>query len=143
MPCALNYCVQCDSAFQTRAAHVHGWLGRNPFVLDVTRDQQSNWRLNGKAAPAVRGCIDVDINISPSTNLLSIRRLSPREGTPLTVRAAWLAFPQKKFTPLEQVYTRTSPTTFDYAAPSLRFTSRLVVDRHGMVLEYPPLWTQA
>jgi uncharacterized protein len=140
-PCALNYSVQCDRAFQTRAAHVRGWVGSKPFVIDATRDAQSNWRLNGTTVPAVRGCIDVDINVSPSTNLLSLRRLRPRTGTALTVRAAWLAFPQMKFMPLEQVYTRTSPTTYDYAAPSLGFNSRLVVNRHGMVLEYPPLWT--
>jgi uncharacterized protein len=142
MPCALSYSVECDHAFHTRTAHVRGWLGRKPFVIDATRDVQSNWRLNGTAVPAVRGCIDVDINVSPSTNLLSLRRLRPRTGTALAVRAAWLEFPQMKFTPLEQVYTRTSTTTYDYAAPSLKFARRLVVDRHGMVLEYPPLWTQ-
>ena len=142
VPCALSYSVTCDRDFVTLAARVRGWIGRKPFTFEITRDRRSNWRLNGTTANAVKGCVDVDINISPSTNLLSLRRLRPRRGQLLTVKAAWLAFPEASLAPLEQTYERSGANTYEYHAPSLDFSSRLVVNRHGLVLEYPPLWTQ-
>jgi hypothetical protein len=39
------------------------------------------------------GCVNIDLNFSPSTNLLPIRRLDLSVGASAIVRAAWLRFP--------------------------------------------------
>lgn len=142
-PCALDYRVDCDSAFATRTARVAGWLGRRRIDFWVRVDRKKRWRANGALVPAVQGCVDIDINFSPSTNLLSLRRLHPKVGETISVRAAWLAFPKLELQPLEQTYHRTAAATYGYRAPSLDFSSRLTAGRGGFVVEYPPLWTRA
>ena len=47
----------------------------------------------GADSRAVDGCRDIDLNFSPSTNVLPIRRLSLDVGDQAAVRAAWLRFP--------------------------------------------------
>src|SRR5438132_1248052 len=72
------------------------------------------WRLNGTECPAVAGCIDVDLNWSPSTNLLPICRLGLAPGQEAGVRAAWLRFPSFTLEPLEQRYRRLDAATYRY-----------------------------
>ena len=64
--------------------------------------------------PAVAGCVDLDLNFSPSTNLLPIRRLNLSVGQEAAVRAAWLRFPSFILEPLEQLYRRVDATTYRY-----------------------------
>jgi hypothetical protein len=90
------------------------------------------------AAP-VAGCIDIDLNFSPSTNLLPIRRLGLQVGEEASVRAAWLRFPSFRLEPLEQSYTRRE-TTYVYRNQDSGFTADLRVSPNGMVLDYEGLW---
>ena len=69
------------------------------------------WRLDGRQRPEVAGCIDLDLNFSPSTNLLPIRRLELPVGGEARIRAAWLRFPAFSLEPLEQVYRRLGDRT--------------------------------
>jgi len=57
-------------------ASVSGWVAETAVDIDLVVDREHRWRLNGIEQPAVAGCIDVDMNFSPSTNLLHIRRLN-------------------------------------------------------------------
>src|SRR5205814_2718699 len=54
----------------------------------------------------VRGCLDVDLGITPSTNTLPIRRLGLAVGQAKEVRAAWIVFPELEVRLLTQTYTR-------------------------------------
>src|SRR5262245_31152274 len=75
LPCRLDYRIICDSRWLTRSAHIDGWVNDREIriQLKVTRDGQ--WFINEEESPAVAGCIDLDLNFSPSTNQLPIRRL--------------------------------------------------------------------
>ena len=53
----------------------------------------ARWLLNNEPVPSARGCLDIDLNFSPSTNLLPVRRLNLTVGHEATVRAAWLRRP--------------------------------------------------
>ena len=95
--------------------------GPHPIDVDLSVDAAGRWRLNGADCPAVEGCVDLDLNFSPSTNALPIRRLGLAVGQAAEVRAAWLRFPSFALEPLEQVYRRTGETTYRYesaGAPS-------------------------
>ena len=52
-----------------------------------------HWWQNEVEQPQVAGCIDIDLNFSPSTNLLPIRRCNLAVGEAVAVNAAWLRFP--------------------------------------------------
>lgn len=98
--------------------------------------------MNGEPASAVDGCTDVDLNFSPSTNLLPIRRLRLAEGGHAAVRAAWLRFPSFDLEPLEQEYRRTGPTAYRYESAGGSFVRDLAVDDTGFVVDYPGIWSE-
>src|SRR5688572_7833857 len=75
-PCRLSYLVMCDGNWNTRRAKVYGWCADTIVDIDLVADGEHRWRVNGIEHSKVAGCIDLDLNFSPSTNLLPIRRLS-------------------------------------------------------------------
>jgi hypothetical protein len=86
------------------------------------------------------GCIDLDLNFSPSTNLLPIRRLDIAIGETADIKAAWLRFPSFKLEPLPQRYHHLDETTYHYESGGGEFVADLRVNRSGFVIDYPGLW---
>jgi len=108
--------------------------------IELSVDSARCWRLNGTECPAVAGCIDLDLNFSPSTNLVPIRRLNLAIGQEARVHAAWLRFPGFVLEPLEQLYRRVGATTYRYESGGGRFVTELQVDAAGFVTHYPGFW---
>src|SRR6266571_3333703 len=136
-PCRLDYLVVCDAGWRTVTATVAGWVGDKTVDIEILVDSARRWRLNGTECPAVAGCIDVDLNWSPSTNLLPIRRLGLAPGQEAGVRAAWLRFPSFTLEPLEQRYRRIDAATYRYESGGGAFVTDLEVDAAGFVTHYP------
>jgi hypothetical protein len=137
--CRLDYLIVCDSEWRTSSCRVTGWLGNQSIDIEITVDALANWRINGTACPAVAGCIDVDLNFSPSTNLLPIRRLDLEIGAEADVQAAWLRFPSFALERLDQRYRRVGPETYRYESAGGTFVSELEVNVAGFVTLYPNL----
>jgi hypothetical protein len=139
-PCRLNYRIVCDEAWHTRSTHVDGWLGNMLIDIEIKTDSTGNWWLNEVEQPQVAGCIDIDLNFSPSTNLLPIRRLELDIGEAGEVNAAWLRFPSFQLEPLPQQYRRLDENTYRYESAGGQFVAELKVDSSGFVIDYPGLW---
>jgi hypothetical protein len=139
-PCCLNYLIVCDEQWQTRSAKVSGWLGSELISVTIDVGPEHRWRLNGEECAEVFGCIDIDLNFSPSTNLLPIRRLELAENEESVVRAAWLRFPSFKLEPLEQLYRHLDASTYRYESAGGKFVADLEVNEVGFVVRYPGLW---
>jgi hypothetical protein len=135
--CRLDYAVVCDSAWRTVSAMIAGWIGPEPVELAVSVDAAGRWTLGGRDCPQVEGCVDIDLNWSPSTNLLPIRRLDLAPGEHADVRAAWLRFPSLVLEPLEQRYRRLDEWTYRYESAGGSFVADLEVNAEGFVLHYP------
>lgn len=135
--CRLYYEVRCDGAWHTTAARVAGFVGGDAVEVAIEADGTGGWRMNGEACPQVEGCIDVDLNFSPSTNLLPIRRLRLGVGEEAEVRAAWLRFPGFALEPLEQRYRRTAEDGYRYESAGGAFVRDLAVNADGFVTRYP------
>ncbi len=138
-PGRLSYLVVCDSSWNTLRGSVSGWVGVQDVNIEITVDAQ-RWTLNGIEESAVEGCIDLDLNFSPATNLLPIRRLKLEIGQQSEIKAAWLRFPQFKLEPLAQVYTRLDEFTYRYSSGGGSFVRDLTVNEVGFVTDYPELW---
>ena len=138
-PCRLSYLVVCDSSWNTLRGSVFGWVGDQDVNVEIAVDAQ-RWTMNGVAESAVEGCIDLDLNFSPSTNLLPIRRLKLAIGEQAEVKAAWLRFPSFKFELLSQVYTRLDEFRYRYSSGGGNFVCDLTVNEAGFVTDYPGLW---
>jgi membrane protein YdbS with pleckstrin-like domain len=139
-PCRLDYRVICDAQWQTVSGRVTGFIGDRPVEVECSADGEGRWRLQGVEQPQVAGCTDLDLNFSPSTNLLPIRRLGLAVGEEAPVRAAWLRFPSMRLEPLDQVYRRTGPAAYRYESAGGSFVADLEVDGAGFVTRYPDLW---
>lgn len=139
-PCRLDYSIVCDSAWRTVSGRIDGWVGDEVVALDISVGAGGEWLLNETEFPIVAGCIDLDLNFSPSTNLLPIRRLSLEVGQEAAVRAAWLRFPSFTLEPLDQIYRRLGETTWRYESAGGRFVRELEVNEEGFVTHYPGLW---
>jgi hypothetical protein len=144
-PTALHYTVRCDAQWRSTEATVDGWCNARTVELRVLRARDGSWTLNGVPCPAVAGCVDLDLNFTPATNLLPLRRLDLQVGQAAEVRSAWLEWPAAVLTPLVQRYARRSIAEYDYEADlpgTAKFVAVLRVEPRGWVLDYAGLWQE-
>jgi hypothetical protein len=88
--------------------------------------------------PEFANCVDVDLSFTPATNTLPIRRLDLRVGEQAEVEVAWLTWPDLDVRPIRQSYARLAENRYRYTQDD--FTAELVVDDHGLVVDYEGLW---
>jgi hypothetical protein len=139
--CRLDYVIVCDAGWRTRSGRVAGWVGAETVEVEVAADPDTGrWRLNGEERPEVAGCVDLDLNFSPTTNLLPIRRLGLAVGEAADVRAAWLRFPGFALEPLDQRYRRVGPGAYRYESAGGAFVADLAVSPAGVVTDYAGFW---
>jgi uncharacterized protein len=139
-PCRLDYRIECDTTWHTQSAWVQGWLNQTFIDIQIKTDSTGNWWLNEVEQPQVVGCTDIDLNFSPSTNLLPIRRLSLEVGETAEVKAAWLRFPSFQLEPLPQQYRRLDENRYRYESAGGQFVAELKVNSSGFVIDYPGIW---
>src|SRR5439155_24707202 len=128
-------------ARSTLSATVGGQSGERRVDIEITARADVTWQLNDQSCPQVAGCRDVDLNFSPSTNLLPIRRLNLDIGQESSVRAAWLRFPSFALEPLEQSYRRTGERTYRYESAGGKFVAELQLHHSGLPLRYGDIWS--
>ena len=138
LPVRVEYRVLADAAGATTGVHVRDLRGFAQRTLTLARDAKGSWTLDGAAAKALKGCIDVDLGCSPSTNTLPIRRLGLEIGEEAEIHVAWLVWPELSVQRVLQRYTRLAEDRYRYTQDE--FEAGLKVDRHGLVVEYEGLW---
>lgn len=133
-PLRIEYRVLTDGSGMTTAAHVRDLRGFEQRSVMLERSAKGAWSLDGKPARTLKGCTDVDLGCSPSTNTLPIRRLRLGVGASATIQAAWLRFPELTVEKAAQTYTRLDEQTYRYESGT--FSAELVVDDDGLVASY-------
>jgi hypothetical protein len=136
VPVRIEYRVLTDGNGATTAVHVRDLRGFMHRTLTLARDAKGGWTVDGSPNRALRGCHDVDLGCSPSTNTLPVRRLRLGVGATKTINAAWVRFPELTVEKGPQTYTRLDEFTYRYASGS--FEAELVVDDDGVVAQYGP-----
>jgi uncharacterized protein len=134
LPVRVEYRVLADRAGMTTAVHVRDLRGFETRTIALERTAKGAWTVDGSAAPRLRGCTDVDLGCSPSTNTLPIRRLRLAVGGSHTIQAAWVTFPELAVTKAAQTYTRLDEFTYRYSSGT--FEADLTVDDDGLVTGY-------
>jgi hypothetical protein len=134
LPVRIEYRVMTDGAGMTKAAHIRDLRGFEQRALTLERTAKGVWSVNGSVDRTLKGCTDVDLACSPSTNTLPIRRLRLRVGGSQTIQAAWVRFPDLSVVKGAQTYTRLDEFTYRYDSPT--FSAELVVDDDGLVATY-------
>lgn len=134
VPVRIEYRVLADGAGVTTAAHVRDLRGFEQRTLTIERDPKGNWTVDGTVVKALKGCTDVDLGCSPSTNTLPVRRLGLGVGASRKIQAAWIQFPELTVIKAAQTYTRIDEFTYRYATAT--FEAELTVDDDGLVAAY-------
>jgi hypothetical protein len=139
-PLEVRYTVACSPTWETRRARVELETGNAGRALELDADEAGVWLLNGRRMDELTGCRDVDLGITPSTNILPIRRLALDNGEARAVSAAWVRFPDLAVMTLPQRYTRLAERRYRYESRGGSFTAELEVDELGLVVRYGDFW---
>ena len=123
-----------DGAGLTTAAHVRDLRGFEARTIALERDPKGNWSVDGKVVKALKGCTDVDLGCSPSTNTLPIRRMRLGVGASHKIQAAWVQFPELTVVKAAQTYARLDEFTYRYSSGD--FAAELTIDDDGLVTAY-------
>ena len=134
----IAYTVAANPDWSTRHAAVD--IPALATSFDVQVGSGDRWFIDGDHRTDLDGCVDIDFGWTPATNTLPIRRLRFTAGTPKTIRAVWLKWPELLFVPAEQTYIKRSDRRWTYESGD--FAADLAVDEHGVVRTYgdPPIW---
>jgi hypothetical protein len=137
----VQYVISVDDAWLTRSAHITGWTeeGRRDVLLES--DGSGQWSLDGRRAPELDGCLDVDLESSACTNTLPVHRLRLEIGRESEAPAAYVRAVDLAVERLAQRYARVDDSNgthqYDYRAPAFDFETRLIYDAAGLVMSYP------
>lgn len=88
-PYVARYSIELDAGWRARKVEVELEDG-GQRRLSLRADGEGNWSHDGQRLGQVAKCIDVDLEWSPSTNTLPIRRLGRYRYRPVASRQTWL-----------------------------------------------------
>lgn len=139
-PFAACFIVETDAQWRTRSVTVEAIDGRG---FAIASDGEGAWTgQDGRRISLLDGCIDVDLQATPYTNTLPIRRLdlTPARGA-VELDMAYVDFDTFEISRLAQRYTcLEAGRRYLYENADGSFAAEVTVDDEGLVVEYPPLF---
>ena len=146
-PWTVEYAIELDGAGATRSARISGRSAAGPRSALLEADGAGSWQVNGRPAPQLDGCLDVDLESSAMTNALPVRRLALAVAARASAPAAYVRAADLAVDRLEQTYLHApgegAGEYYDYAAPAFDFETRMAYDQSGLVLDYPSIAIRA
>lgn len=132
----VTYTIALGLGWETRAAYVRGRGPAGGWERAV-RVQGGSWTIDGKPAPHLDGCLDVDLESSAMTNAFPVARLGLDPDAEAEAPAAWIRV-DGSVEVLEQSYRRRGDArSYDYEAPGQDFRCVIGYAEDGLALDYP------
>jgi hypothetical protein len=140
-----GYTLILDKQFRTLEIRIMiEQAPRSMAALHLLANGEGTWAdADERHIPDLDGCIDVDIQWSPLTNTLPVRRLDLRQGDEQDITVAYIELPGLSVRKVTQHYTRTGERTIQYASETRDFVRELTLDDEGFVVDYPDLFERA
>ncbi len=139
MPLHVEYTIETDPPWNTTACVVDRLYG-NAHKHLALRVNEGRWLVNEEHRRDLDGCVDVYMEISPSTNMLPINRLNLDFNRPEAMSAAWVRFPELDVARSSQSYERNSAGCYLYRNRASCSEAQLQVDPVGLVIDYADIW---
>ena len=152
----VRYQVQCDHGWRFRELRISVADASGERALELLAATDGRWRANRQPRPDLDGCIDIDINCTPLTNTLPIRRYGWAIGQARDLDVAYVSVPELSVRKVRQRYTLLTragagdpagpPASGSRSASALyryesgEFRADLPVDDNALVLDYPGIW---
>lgn len=138
----VSYRIELDASWRVRSTRIASEQSDGSAIgLVLQADGRGNWT-DGGGMPLheLDGCVDVDIQATPFTNTLPIRRLALKPHQQETFRVAYVRVPSLDVSAEEQCYTGLADGRVRYESVETGFTRDLDVDRDGSVVTYHGLF---
>ncbi|KAE8765109.1 hypothetical protein GB883_05780 [Georgenia thermotolerans] len=136
----VEYLVEVDASWTTHHARITARSTSGLFHLEVEADGTGSWRVDGRTAPQLQGCLDLDLESSVLTNALPVHRLGLAPGERAEAPAAYVRVPFLAVERLAQSYERLpGEGRYAYAAPAFDVAAELRFDASGLLVSYPGL----
>jgi hypothetical protein len=143
VPFWTTYRLETGEDFVTASVTVEARWADGAASLDLRRDREGSWTVNGEPRPDLASALDCDLAACPLTNTMPVLRhdLLHRSGDHHFLMA-FIEVPGLRVVPSRQRYTQVHPGDPSGAVIKYRsgsFESDLVFDADGFVLDYPQL----
>lgn len=110
--------------------------------LDLRRAADGTWYADETPRADLRDAVDIDLQLTPFTNTLPIRRLKLAVGESAEIVTAYVTAPSLQVIADPQRYTRLGHDRYLYESLDSEFSREIVVDQDGFVLDYPGLFVR-
>ena len=140
---SVGYELACDTGWRFSELTIGVTSADTDKNLRLALRADGHWLANDRARPDLDDCVDIDINCTPLTNTLPIRRLDWSTASSHDLNVAYVSVPELEVRAVQQRYTRLEGAGRE--EPAFRYESRsfradLSVDDSGFVVDYPELW---
>jgi uncharacterized protein len=95
---------------------------------------------DGRHLPEFDGCIDVDIQWTPLTNTLPIRRMRLTPGQEESISVVYIPLPSLEIGVAQQRYVGLDKGHARFESVASGFTRDIAIDEEGFVVDYPNLF---
>ena len=138
----VEYTVQTNLNWETTFVEINSQHNNRRQTIKLNGDGQGNWLVDGKRDGRFDGCIDIDIQLTPFTNSLPIKRLKMFPGQEHKIKVLYIDLLEQQVKPVEQKYARLSDRTYHYENIPNDFEADIIVDESGFVVDYPLLFVR-
>ncbi len=135
----LEYVILVDSSFNTQSAKFHLLEGCNIRDMEIGI-VNGEWLVDGIIQEDLAGCTDIDIQASPVTNTIPIKRAGLSDGCQTEIYAAWVKLPTLEVEKVSQRYMRINASEYFYSSGT--FKARLLLNPSGLVTDYEGIWKE-
>jgi hypothetical protein len=138
----VEYRIRTNPDWETVRVEINWRTGSSRSNLQLESDGKGNWTRSSQPSGVFKGCLDVDIPLTPFTNTLPINRLQLKPGDSRQIVVIYLDLLEGQIQPVRQQYTRLSDTQYHYQNVPNDFEAVITVDELGLVVDYPQLFTR-
>jgi hypothetical protein len=136
----VEYSIKTNYEWETLFLSISCRQNSQMQTIQLCSDGKGNWTDNGKPIDQFKGCVDVDISLTPFTNTLPIRRLKLNDGESQIIKVIYCDLLKGDLRAVRQKYTRLSSLSYHYENIPNDFESVIQIDDHGLVVDYPLLF---
>ena len=138
----VDYSIKTNRNWECIFFEVKTQLSDKKEAFNYHSDGRGNWTKNGEGVLEFKGCIDIDISLTPFTNSLPINRLQWELNKPQQIKVLFLDILSQEIIPVQQRYTKLSNTKFKFENVPNDFEAIITVDASGIVVNYPGLFVR-
>jgi hypothetical protein len=138
----VEYRIQTNRDWETVFFEINSRHSNQTQLIRMEGDGKGNWSSNGKRVDQFRGCIEIDIPLTPFTNTLPINRIKLTQNQEQEIRVIYLDLLEQQIMPVRQRYIRLSDTEYHYENVPNDFEAKIQVDELGLVVDYPSLFVR-